>query len=221
MTQVLHLRLTTRFNDRREAGEILARKLHAYADRPDVLVLGVPRGGVPVAYEVARALHVPLDVFVVRKLGLPGHEEFAMGARIAAACRSPMSAVASSLSPASIRPRRSGTNPGAVGNLVRWKEDYLISLTQAIPELGNSARPVSHFHSPLARATALNDEDHPASASLKQSACRNRQHVARFPHRCFHLDPESIPQGCRGIEDVHDDVHSLLIDAERRHAGKC
>jgi putative phosphoribosyl transferase len=68
------------FHDRREAGKVLARKLSAYANRPDVLVLGLPRGGVPVAFEVARALHAPLDVFLVRKLGVPGHEELAMGA---------------------------------------------------------------------------------------------------------------------------------------------
>jgi putative phosphoribosyl transferase len=68
------------FRDRREAGRFLARRLTAYADRPDVLVLALPRGGVPVGYEVARALRAPLDVFLVRKLGLPGHEELAMGA---------------------------------------------------------------------------------------------------------------------------------------------
>jgi len=68
------------FADRMEAGEELAKKLMRYADRPDVIVLALPRGGVPVGFEVARALHVPLDVFVVRKLGLPGHEELAMGA---------------------------------------------------------------------------------------------------------------------------------------------
>lgn len=68
------------FATRREAGEKLANKLSLYANRPDVLVLALPRGGVPVAYEVARALHAPLDVFVVRKLGLPGYEELAMGA---------------------------------------------------------------------------------------------------------------------------------------------
>ena len=68
------------FRDRREAGKFLAEKLMAYADRPDVLVLALPRGGVPVAFEVARALHAPLDVFLVRKLGVPGHEELAMGA---------------------------------------------------------------------------------------------------------------------------------------------
>ncbi|HYR95264.1 MAG TPA: phosphoribosyltransferase, partial [Candidatus Binatus sp.] len=68
------------FRDRNEAGRLLAAKLSGFANRRDVLVLGLPRGGVPVAYEVARALGAPLDVFVVRKLGVPGHEEFAMGA---------------------------------------------------------------------------------------------------------------------------------------------
>lgn len=72
--------MSTPFRNRREAGMLLARELAPYANRNDVIVLGLPRGGVPVAYEVAGALHAPLDVFVVRKLGLPGHEEFAMGA---------------------------------------------------------------------------------------------------------------------------------------------
>ena len=69
-----------RFRDRREAGRLLAAQLGAYAKRPDVLVLALPRGGVPVAAEVASALGAPLDVFVVRKLGVPGHEEYALGA---------------------------------------------------------------------------------------------------------------------------------------------
>ena len=69
-----------RFRDRREAGRAMARRLGDYPGRPDVLVLALPRGGVPVAYEIARALHAPLDVFLVRKLGVPGHEELAMGA---------------------------------------------------------------------------------------------------------------------------------------------
>lgn len=68
------------FKDRYEAGRHLATKLTAYANRSDVLVLGLPRGGVPVAYEVARALNAPLDVFLVRKLGVPGQQELAMGA---------------------------------------------------------------------------------------------------------------------------------------------
>jgi putative phosphoribosyl transferase len=69
-----------RYRSRSEAGRLLARTLHRYKDRSDVLVLALPRGGVPVAYEVATALKAPLDVFIVRKLGVPGNEELAMGA---------------------------------------------------------------------------------------------------------------------------------------------
>ena len=72
--------MQSRFRDRRDAGRRLAASLAKYANRPDVVVLALPRGGVPVGYEVATALGVPLEVFVVRKLGLPGHDEFAMGA---------------------------------------------------------------------------------------------------------------------------------------------
>lgn len=68
------------FKDRHEAGRRLARQLAGYAGQPDAIVLGLPRGGVVVAYEVARALRLPLDVFLVRKLGAPGHEELAIGA---------------------------------------------------------------------------------------------------------------------------------------------
>jgi predicted phosphoribosyltransferase len=68
------------FQDRRHAGRRLVERLATYADRQDVVVLALPRGGVPVAFEVSRALHASLDVFVVRKLGVPGHEEYAMGA---------------------------------------------------------------------------------------------------------------------------------------------
>ena len=68
------------FKDRSDAGQFLAEKLVEYANQPDVVVLGLPRGGVPVAYEVARVLGAPLDVFVVRKLGVPGQPELAFGA---------------------------------------------------------------------------------------------------------------------------------------------
>jgi predicted phosphoribosyltransferase len=71
---------TQPFRDRVEAGELLAERLSEYRDRDDVVVLALPRGGVPVAREVAQALGVPFDVYVVRKLGVPGHEELAMGA---------------------------------------------------------------------------------------------------------------------------------------------
>lgn len=68
------------FRDRTQAGQHLSRKLDAYTDGGDVIVLALPRGGVPVGYEVAKALHVPFDAFLVRKLGAPGQEELAMGA---------------------------------------------------------------------------------------------------------------------------------------------
>lgn len=69
-----------RYRDREAAGKILAGALKAYAKKPSVLVFGLPRGGVPVAYEIAKALGAPLDIMVARKLGVPDHEELAMGA---------------------------------------------------------------------------------------------------------------------------------------------
>ena len=72
--------MTARYRNRTDAGRRLAGLLQDYAGRPDVIVLGLPRGGVPVAFEVAQALHAPLNVFVVRKLGLPAHPELAIGA---------------------------------------------------------------------------------------------------------------------------------------------
>ncbi|HLO83829.1 MAG TPA: phosphoribosyltransferase [Nostocaceae cyanobacterium] len=72
--------MVTRFRNRREAGQMLAQHLQVYANQEDVLVLALPRGGVPVAFEVAKALNTPLDVCLVRKLGVPGHRELAMGA---------------------------------------------------------------------------------------------------------------------------------------------
>ena len=72
--------MTMQFKNRTEAGCLLASRLREYANRSDAIVLGLPRGGVPVAYEIARSLHVPLDLCLVRKLGVPSHKELAMGA---------------------------------------------------------------------------------------------------------------------------------------------
>jgi predicted phosphoribosyltransferase len=97
------------FRDRREAGQELGRRLlPAYRER-DVLVLALPRGGVPVAYEVALALHAPLDVIVVRKLGVPGHEEYAMGAIASGGIRLLNDAVV----------RELGISPAAIEDVVR------------------------------------------------------------------------------------------------------
>jgi len=80
MFKIEELPMRNRFRDRAEAGRMLAHLLAEYGNKKDVLVLALPRGGVPVAFEVAQALNAPLDVFVVRKLGVPDHEELAMGA---------------------------------------------------------------------------------------------------------------------------------------------
>ena len=72
--------MSARFQNREEAGRILAAKLMIYANRPETIVLALPRGGVPIGYEIASALNLPLDVMIVRKLDVPGHEELAMGA---------------------------------------------------------------------------------------------------------------------------------------------
>lgn len=77
---ISHVQNEARFQDRRDAGRALAQRLGEYANREDVIVLGLPPGGVPVAFEVAKALRVPMDVFIVRKLAVPGYEELAMGA---------------------------------------------------------------------------------------------------------------------------------------------
>ena len=71
--------MSRRFEDRKQAGTLLAKKLSGFAGLPDAVVIALPRGGMPVAYEVARALDLPLDILVVRKLGAPGHAEFAIG----------------------------------------------------------------------------------------------------------------------------------------------
>jgi predicted phosphoribosyltransferase len=77
---VTNIYVSNIFKDRKDAGKFLASRLTKYRNRDDVIVLALPRGGVPVAYEVAKALNAPLDIFLVRKLGVPGFEEYAMGA---------------------------------------------------------------------------------------------------------------------------------------------
>ena len=92
-----------RFSDRKVAGRLLAEHLAHYGGRDDVVVLALPRGGVPVAYEVAQALDAPLDVFVVRKLGVPGFEEVALGAVASGGARVLTSRSSRSLQSASMR----------------------------------------------------------------------------------------------------------------------
>ncbi len=129
------------FRDRTEAGQMLAGKLMQYAHQPGVIVLALPRGGVPVAFEVARALGAPLDVFVVRKLGTPGHRELAMGAiaaggvlvlnqEVVRACRIPPEVIAAAVAEEERELRRrelayrgSDTEPEVQGKTVLLVDD--------------------------------------------------------------------------------------------------
>ena len=107
--------METMFRDRSHAGQVLARALARYADRPGVIVLALPRGGVPVGFEVARALGAPLDVFVVRKLGFPGNDEYAMGAIASGGARVIDEALL----------RQAGVSPAAVERVVQQEEREL------------------------------------------------------------------------------------------------
>lgn len=110
------------FQDRKDAGRVLASMLREYADRPAVLVLALPRGGVPVGYEVARALHAPLDVFVVRKLGVPEQEELALGAIASGGIRVLNQEVVSALAITPEEIERATAH--AVAELERRERDY-------------------------------------------------------------------------------------------------
>src|SRR5271165_5628872 len=128
-----------RYHDRYAAGKILANSLEDYAERKDALILALPRGGVPVGYEIAKALGLPLDVFIVRKLGVPGQEELAMGAiasggvcamneQVVSALRLPDSAVASVRAREQLElERREGLyRPGRPGLRVRGRTVIIV-----------------------------------------------------------------------------------------------
>lgn len=113
-------RMSPIFEDRVQAGRELARLLDRYAGRADVLVLGLPRGGVPVAFEIARALRAPLDVFVVRKLGTPGQEELALGAIASGGVRVLNADIVGSL----------GLSPAAIDRIAAREEVELVRREQ-------------------------------------------------------------------------------------------
>lgn len=173
------------FVDRRDAGRYLARHLGTYADRDDVCVLGLPRGGVPVAFEVARALAAPLDVCVVRKLGVPGEEELAMGA------------IASGDAEFLDRARIAwlGISADAV-DAVRRREQRELQRRQAL--YGGQHTP------PLAvegRVALLVDDGLATGATMAAALLALRQ---RRPSLMVAAVPVGMPEGCRHVEAVCD-----------------
>ena len=174
------------YRDRRHAGTELANRLSHFKGRRDVVVLALPRGGVPVAYEVARALDAPLDVFLVRKLGVPGHRELAMGAIACGGIRV--------LSPDVVSWYRI---PDAVIDEVAREEQA---------ELERRERAYREGRTPIElrdRVVLLVDDGLATGASMKAAVEAVRAHS---PSRIVIAVPVGAPDTCRELEDVADEI---------------
>jgi predicted phosphoribosyltransferase len=178
--------MVSRFRDRHDAGRRLAARVRGYAHRPDVIVLALPRGGVPVGYEVAKALGVPLDVFVVRKLGLPWHEELAMGAIASGGVRV--------LDADLIRVARVSENDiervtaAEQAELERRERQY------------RGERP---FPDLRGKTVILVDDGLATGATMRAAIAALRQ---EGPSRIVVAVPVSAPETCHAFRDIADDV---------------
>jgi predicted phosphoribosyltransferase len=174
------------YRDRRQAGVELAARLNHFKGRRDVVVLALPRGGVPVAYEIARALDAPLDVFLVRKLGVPGHRELAMGAIASGGVRV--------LSPDVVS--WYGIPDAVIDEVARDEQ----------AELERRERAYREGRMPLElrdRVVLLVDDGLATGASMKAAVEAVRAHA---PSRIVVAVPVGAPDTCRELEDVADEI---------------
>jgi putative phosphoribosyl transferase len=179
-----------RFLDRAEAGQLLATKLAAYANRPDVLVLALPRGGVPVAFEVAGVLHAPLDVIIVRKLGVPGEEELAMGAIASGGVRVLNDDVVQMLA-----------IPEEVVNKVAAHEQHEVERRE---HLYRGDRPASDIHD---RIVILVDDGIATGATMRAAVAAVRQ---QQPARIVIAVPVAAAATCEEFAAVVDELVCIL-----------
>ena len=172
------------YSDRHDAGRKLAQQLSHYSDQPNVLVLALPRGGVAVGYEVAQALHAPLDVFVVRKLGLPGHEEYAMGAIASGGVRvmNPLPGIT--------------VPPEAVAAVLAKEQAELVRREQ----LYRAQRPPIHI---AGRTVILVDDGLATGATMRAAAVSVGQH---HPLRLIVAVPVGARDSCESLRDVADEI---------------
>jgi putative phosphoribosyl transferase len=174
------------FDDREHAGRILAQRLRHYAGRDDVLVLALPRGGVPVAFEVAKALRAPLDVFLVRKLGAPGHEELAMGAIASGGVRVINHEVVDAL----------GIRPSAIESTAAREERELKRREQAY----RGARPAPQVEG---RTVILVDDGLATGSSMRAAVAALRQ---QKPARIVVAVPVAAPSTCEEFRAEVDEI---------------
>ena len=185
------------FHDRFDAGRVLARHLSTYANRSDAIVLGLPRGGVAVAYEVARALNLPLDVFIVRKLGVPGQEELAMGAIASGGVRVLNQAVISAL----------GLNQAELDEVIRREEQEL----RRREEQFRGQRPPLDLSG---KTVILVDDGLATGATMWAAVTAVRQ---QKPAKIVMAVPVADPSSCEAFRQIADEV-VCAITAEPLHA---
>ena len=185
------------FQDRREAGQALAKELSDYADREDVVVLGLPRGGVPVAFEVSEALDVPLDVFVVRKLGLPRNPELAMGAIASGDVRVMNDEVL----------RRSSVSDEEIEGVVEEERDKL----EEREKIYRGARPRIDLEG---KTVLLVDDGLATGATMRAAVNALRKHD---PAKVVVAVPTAPPETCSEFEDRVDEI--LCLETPRSFMG--
>lgn len=178
------------FKDRRDAGKALAQKLTAYTDRLDVIVFALPRGGVPVAYEVALALKAPLDIWIVRKLGLPGQEELALGAISSGGLRVLNQDIIRALA-----------IPEEAINVVAQKEFQEL---QRREQMYRGDRPLSDVQG---RTVILVDDGLATGASMRAAVAALR---ARHPARIVIAVPVAAVETCHAFEFEVDEIVCVM-----------
>jgi predicted phosphoribosyltransferase len=174
------------FANRAEAGRVLAGYLTAYANREDVVILALPRGGVPVGVPVAKKLNAPLDVFVVRKLGVPGHEELAMGAITSGGLRVLNSDIIEGL-----------CIPAEAIECATAREQQELQRRELAKRDGRPGRVLVH------RIVSLIDDGLASGKTMRAAAAAVRQ---RQPRRLIIAVPTAAPETCRSIHDDADEV---------------